>query len=200
MTVNMAPVQPGSLEQIFRQGRSFSKWTSRPLDKALLRQAYELAALGPTSMNGQPARFVLLASPASREPLLPCLAPPNVEKTREAPYTVIVASDRRFFDHLPRLFPHRPQVRELYAGNSALTEETAHRNASLTAAYFICALRGLGVDCGPMSGFDAEAVDRTFFPSGDWQSELILNVGYGERSSLPPRLPRLDWEEVWRER
>jgi 3-hydroxypropanoate dehydrogenase len=199
MTSNTGPVQADALDLIFRQGRTFSTWTSRPVDMAVLRQAYELAALGPTSMNGQPARFVLLASPESRERLLPCLAPPNVEKTRNAPCTVIVASDSRFHEHLPRLFHHRPGMRELYANNPSLAQETAHRNATLTAAYFICALRGLGVDCGPMSGFDAKAVNQTFFPSGEWQSEFLLNVGYGDRSSLFPRLPRLEWAEAWQE-
>lgn len=193
------PDQQGALERIFRLGRSFSAWQARPVDKALLHQAYELAALGPTSMNCQPARFVLLESRESRERLLPCLAAPNVEKTRAAPYTVIVASDKRFYDELPRLFHHRPQVRDLYVGNASLAEETAHRNATLTAGYFICALRALGLDCGPMSGFDANAVDNVFFPAGEWRSEFIINIGYGERASLLARLPRLEWARVWRE-
>lgn len=185
------------IEHIFVQARSFSAWQPRQVDKALVRRAYELASLGPTSMNCQPARFVLLESASSRERLLPFLLPPNVEKTRTAPFTVIVATAKRFYDELPRTFPHRPQVREIFASDPQLARETAQRNGVLTAAYFICALRALGLDCGPMSGFDAKGLDAEFFPTGEWNSEFLLNIGYGERASLFARLPRLSWEEAW---
>jgi len=186
------------LNRIFVEGRSFSAWQKRPVDKDVLDRAYRLAALGPTSMNCQPARFLWLTSEEARARLLAWLAPPNVEKTRTAPVTIVVAADLAFYDELPRLFPHRPGVRELYASKPELARETARRNCALTAGYFICALRALGLDCGPMSGFDAAAVDVGFFPDGRWKSEMVLNVGYGERESLFPRLPRLGWEEAWR--
>lgn len=189
----------GLLDRIFRHGRSFSEWQPKAVDKELLKQAFELASLGPTSMNCQPARFVLLETEPARGSLLPCLAPTNVEKTRSAPFTVIVATAPDFYEQLPRLFGHRPQARELYANNAALATETAHRNGVLTAAYLMLALRALGLDCGPMSGFDARKVDEVFFPEGDWKSEFILNIGYGRRESLMPRLPRLAWHDAWRE-
>jgi 3-hydroxypropanoate dehydrogenase len=188
-----------TLECIFGNGRSFSVWQDRTVDKALLRQAYDLAALGPTSMNCQPARFLLLESVGARARLLPHLAPPNLEKTRTAPLTLLIASDTRFYAQLPKLFHHRPGVKDLYTADAELARATATRNATLTGGYLLLAMRALGLDCGPMSGFDADAVDAEFFPDGDWRSEFIINVGYGERSSLFPRLPRLAWDEVCRQ-
>jgi 3-hydroxypropanoate dehydrogenase len=186
----------GLLNRVFLQGRSFSSWQPLAVDPALLQRACKLAALGPTSMNCQPARFVVLGTPPARERLLPHLAPPNVDKTRTAPVTVIVAAAARFHEELPRLFPHKPEVREIFVRDERLAQETSVRNATLTGGYFICALRALGLDCGPMSGFHASGVDAEFFPSGEWKCQFLINIGYGQREGLHPRLPRLTWKEA----
>jgi 3-hydroxypropanoate dehydrogenase len=153
------PIGEEAIGQLFVGARTHNRWTDRPVDPALLERAYTLAALGPTSMNCQPARFVFLSAPEAKTRLLPALAPMNVEKTRAAPFTAIIATDRRFYDQLPRTFPHLPAAREMYASNAEFAQVTAFRNGSLTGAYFILALRALGLDCGPMSGFSEEKVN-----------------------------------------
>jgi 3-hydroxypropanoate dehydrogenase len=161
----------------------------------LLRKAYELARLGPTSANGSPARFVFLTTPGAKALLKPVLAPGNVDKTMAAPVTVIIAWDTEFHEHLPKLFPHA-DIRSYFVGNKPLIEENAFRNGSLQAAYFILAARALGLDCGPMSGFDADKLNAAFFPDGKWKVNLLCNLGYGDRSKLRPRDPRLNFEEA----
>jgi 3-hydroxypropanoate dehydrogenase len=161
----------------------------------LLRKAYELARLGPTGANGSPARFVFLTAPGAKARLKPVLAPGNVDKTMAAPVTVIVAWDTEFHEHLPRLFP-QADVRSHFVGNKPLIEENAFRNSSLQAAYFILAARALGLDCGPMSGFDADKLNAAFFPDGKWKVNLLCNLGYGDPSKLHPRNPRLNFEEA----
>jgi len=161
----------------------------------LLRKAYELARLGPTSANGSPARFVFLTTPGAKALLKPVLAPGNVDKTMAAPVTVIIAWDTEFHEHFPRLFPHA-DVRSYFVGNKPLIEENAFRNSSLQAAYFILAARALGLDCGPMSGFDADKLNAAFFPDGKWKVNLLCNLGYGDPSKLHPRNPRLSFEEA----
>lgn len=193
-TVN--PISHEALDQLFLAARTHSRWTDKPVDQAVLEQAYALASLGPTSMNCQPARFVFLRTPQARARLLPALAPPNVEKTRAAPVTAIIATDRRFFDQLPRTFPHLPAAQQMYAVDPELASATAFRNGSLTGAYFILALRALGLDCGPMSGFREKEVNATFFPDGNWEANFLLNIGYADASQLFPRLPRLATSEA----
>ena len=161
----------------------------------LLRKAYELARLGPTSANGSPARFVFLTTPGAKARLQPALAPGNVDKTMAAPVIVIIAWDTEFHENLPRLFP-QADIRSYFVGNKPLIEETAFRNSSLQAAYFILAARALGLDCGPMSGFDADKLNAEFFPDGKCKVNLLSNLGYGDTNKLHPRNPRLNFEEA----
>jgi len=154
-----------------------------------------LARLAPTSANASPARFVFLTTPAGKARLQPTLAPGNVEKTMAAPVTAIIAWDTEFHENLPRLFPQF-DMRSFFVGNQSLIDETAFRNSSLQAAYFILAARALGLDCGPMSGFDPGKVNAEFFPDGKWKVNFLCNLGYGDRSKLFPRNPRLEFEEA----
>jgi 3-hydroxypropanoate dehydrogenase len=189
------PIAEAALDQLFRGARTFSAWLPTPVPIELLRKAYELARLGPTSANSSPARFVFVTSQGAKERLRPALMPGNVEKTMSAPVTVIVAWDTQFHENLPRLFPQF-DMRSFFVGNQALIDETAFRNSSLQAAYFILAARALGLDCGPMSGFDASKVNAEFFPGGDWKANLLCNLGYGDESKLFPRNPRLEFDEA----
>jgi 3-hydroxypropanoate dehydrogenase len=184
-----------ALDQLFYEARTHSSWLPEPVPVELLRKAYELARLGPTSANGSPARFVFLTTPAAKAILKPVLAPGNVDKTMAAPVTVIIAWDMEFHEHLPRLFPHA-DIRSYFVGNKPLIEEHAFRNSSLQAAYFILAARALGLDCGPMSGFDADKLNAAFFPDGKWKVNLLCNLGYGDASKLHPRSPRLNFDEA----
>jgi len=190
-----APISREALDQLFREARTHSTWLPEPVPVELLRQAYELARLGPTSANCSPARFVFLTSPGGKARLKPALAPGNVDKTMAAPVTVIVAWDTEFHEKLPKLFPHA-DMRAYFVGNQPLIQETAFRNSSLQAAYFILAARALGLDCGPMSGFDADKLNAEFFPDGKWKVNLLCNLGYGDPSKLHPRNPRLNFEEA----
>jgi 3-hydroxypropanoate dehydrogenase len=151
--------------------------------------------MGPTSANATPGRFVFLTTEEGKNRLLPALAPGNVEKTRSAPVTAVIAWDTEFYELLPRLFP-QAKMRDYFAGNQALIEETGLRNGSLQGAYFILAARALGLDCGPMSGFDAAKVNAEFFGDGKWKVNFLCNLGYGDHSKLYPRNPRLDFEEA----
>ncbi|MRD73348.1 malonic semialdehyde reductase [Rhodocyclus tenuis] len=193
----LSGVDAQTLRALFTDARTFSHWTSRPVDDALLRHAYEFARMAPTAANCQPLRIVFVRSAAAKARLLPTLAPPNVEKTAGAPVTAILAWDSHFYDQLPTLYPHT-DARAWYAGSekAALAHETAFRNASLQAGYFILAARLLGLDCGPMSGFDAAALDREFFADGRWRANFLCNLGYGDRSKLHPRSPRLTFDEA----
>jgi 3-hydroxypropanoate dehydrogenase len=186
-----------TLDQIFGAARTHSAWLPRRVPVEKLREIYETARMGPTSANSSPARFVFLESAAGKARLLPALAPLNVEKTKAAPVTVIVAWDSEFFEHLPKLFPHAG-MRSYFVGNWPLIEETAFRNSSLQGGYFLLAARALGLDCGPMSGFDAAKVNTEFFPDGKWKVNFLCNLGYGDRSKLFPRNPRLEFEEACR--
>jgi 3-hydroxypropanoate dehydrogenase len=184
-----------AVDQLFREARTFSAWLPQTVQPELLRDTYELARLGPTSANGSPARFVFLTTPEAKARLLPSLAPGNVEKTKTAAVTVIVAWDSEFYEKFAKLFPHA-DARSWFAGNQPLIDENAFRNSSLQGAYFILAARTLGLDCGPMSGFDANRVNAEFFPDGKWKANFLCNLGYGDRSTLPPRNPRLEFEEA----
>jgi 3-hydroxypropanoate dehydrogenase len=190
-----SPLPDAALDQLFREARTHSAWLSIPVPDELLRQAYALARLGPTSANTSPARFVFITTPEAKARLKPALAPGNVDKSMSAPVTMIVAWDTQFYDHLPRLFPHA-DMRQHFAGNQKAAEESALRNSSLQGAYFILAARALGLDCGPMSGFNADLLNAEFFPDGRWKANFLCNLGYGDKSRLHPRLPRLDFEEA----
>jgi 3-hydroxypropanoate dehydrogenase len=190
-------VSDEALDQLFRQARTHNVWLPRRVPLAALREAYELARWGPTSANSSPARFLFLESETAKARLLPALAPSNVEKTKAAPVTAIIAWDAEFHEKLPKLFPHA-DMRSYFVGKPALIEESAFRNGSLQGAYFILAARSVGLDCGPMSGFDAAKVNAEFFPDGKWKVNFLCNLGYGDHSKLFPRSPRLEFEEACR--
>lgn len=183
------------LEQVFTGARTFNTFTDRPVSDETLHRLYDLLRWGPTSMNTQPARYVFLRSPESRQRLIPALAPGNQAKTLTAPVTVIVAQDTRFFDHLPTQFPAY-DAKPMFEANEALAESTAFRNSSLQGAYLIVAARLLGLDCGPMSGFDPAKVNAEFFPEGRRKTNFLVNLGYGDASGNHPRGPRLPFDSV----
>src|SRR6267142_471035 len=195
LTAIKTPISQEALNQLFREARTHSKWLPERVPVEILRKAYELARLGSTSANGSPARFVFLTTPGAKALLEPVLAPGNADKTIAAPVTVIIAWDTEFHENLPRLFP-QADVRSYFVGNRPLIEENAFRNSSLQAAYFILAARALGLDCGPMSGFDADKLNAEFFADGKWKVNLLCNLGYGDPSKLYPRNPRLNFEEA----
>lgn len=188
-------VSKDCINQIFREARTHNEWLPQPVSPELLRHAYDLAALGPTSANSSPARYVFLTTLKAKERLRPALSPANVEKTMAAPVTAIIAWDKEFYEKLPKLFPHK-DMRSMFVSVPGLAEATAFRNGSLQGAYFILAARALGLDCGPMSGFDAAKVDAEFFPDGKWKSNFLCNLGYGDGTKLFPRNPRLPFDEA----
>jgi len=199
-----------ALDLLFRQARTFMKWQPRPVTDDTLRELYDLLKWGPTSANASPARFAFLRTKEAKERLRPALAPLNVEKTMTAPVTVIVGYDMKFYQQLSKLFPHNPGMVKLFEANPDLVETTAKRNSSLQGAYLIMAARALGLDCGPMSGFDHAKVDEAFFaagkpcfgcdqeffPEGHVKTNFLCNLGYGDPSALKPRLPRLPFNEA----
>ena len=203
-------LEDDALDQIFRDARTHNAWLDKPVSDELLEELYELLKWGPTSANGLPARFVFLRTPEAKDRLRPALSPGNVEKTMTAPVTVIIAYDLLFFEKLPKLFPHAPGMRDLFAQNPQLVEDTAKRNSSLQGAYLIIAARALGLDCGPMSGFDNAKVDEEFFgagkecegceqefcPAGHVKYNFLFNLGYGDESKLFPRAPRLSFKDA----
>ena len=187
------PLPAAALEQSFLNARTFSKFTDQPVTDALLHQLYELAKWGPTSMNCQPARLVFVRSPEAKAKLKLALAPGNADKTMAAPVTAIVAMDSRFYDYLPEQFPVM-DAKPMFANNAAMAEATAFRNSSLQGAYLIIAARQLGLDCGPMSGFDATKVNEQFFSDGRFKANFLVNLGYGEVGTPYPRGPRLPFD------
>ena len=184
-----------ALDQIFRKARTANGFTAQPVPDELLRQVYALAAMRPTSMNTQPARYVFVRTPEGKARLKPCLSPGNVDKTMAAPVTAIVATDTRFFEHMPKVW-HGEGAREMFAGNAALAAATAQRNGTLGGAYLLIAARALGLDCGPMSGFDADQLNAAFFPDGRCKANFLINLGYGDDAQLFPRNPRLSFDEA----
>jgi 3-hydroxypropanoate dehydrogenase len=179
-----------ALDQLFLSARSYPAWTDKPVDPALLERLYNVARWAPTSMNCNPGRFIFITSPEAKARLLPCLMPGNVDKTKQAPVTVIVAHDTRFHDHFPELWTVS-DPREMFENNQALRDSTAFRNGALQGAYLILAARALGLDCGPMSGFDPAKVDAEFLANTPWTTNFLLNLGYGHDEGLFPRGPRL---------
>jgi 3-hydroxypropanoate dehydrogenase len=199
-----------TLDQLFREARTHSGWLDKPVTDDTLRQLYDLMKWAPTSANGSPARFVFIRSQSGKQRLLPALSRGNTEKTISAPITVIVAYDLKFYEKLPRLFPQSSTMLNLFASNPQLAEITALRNSSLQGAYLILAARALGLDCGPMSGFDNAKLDeeffgagkksntqeQEFFPDAHLKSNFLCNLGYGDPTRVLPRNPRLLFEEA----
>ncbi|WP_303907388.1 malonic semialdehyde reductase [Thiohalomonas denitrificans] len=186
-----------ALETLFRGARSFSYWQDKPVSDEQLHAIYDLMKRGPTSANCLPARLVFVKSTEAKERLKPSLAEGNVHKSMNAPVVAIIGMDLEFYEKLPRLFPHS-DARSWYAGKPEKIYETAFRNSSLQGAYFLLAARSLGLDCGPMSGFDSEKLDAAFFPEGTIKSNFICAIGYGDASRLHARGPRLEFEEACR--
>ena len=180
---------------LFRRARTAYAWKPEPVPDETLRAIYDNFKFGPTSFNCSPARVVFLRTDAAKARLLPALMPVNVEKSRTAPVVAIVAYDTEFYEKLPKLVPHM-DARSFFAGNAPLIQETAFRNSSLQGAYMILAARAAGLDCGPMSGFDAAKVNAEFFPDGKWKANFVCNLGHGDASKQHPRAPRLDFEEA----
>jgi 3-hydroxypropanoate dehydrogenase len=193
----VSPLDGEALATLFTEARAFTRWLERPVPAGVIERALELTQLGPTSGNCEPMRLVLVNSAAGKDRLLPCVSSGNSEKVRTAPVTAIVAYDREFYEHLPRLYPHT-DARAWFTSNDALAHETAFRNSSLQGGYLILALRAQGLDCGPMSGFDNAKLDKEFFPDGRCRSNFLLNIGYGERPHPHPRPPRLGFTEIAR--
>ena len=185
------------LDLLFRQARTHNAWLDKPVSDDLLHQLYELMKWGPTSANCSPARIIFVTTPQAREKLLAGMAPGNVEKTRSAPVTAIIGMDMAFYDKLPALFP-AADAKSWFVGNQPKIDATAFRNSSLQGAYFIIAARALGLDCGPMSGFDEAKVDAAFWAGTAVKTNFIVNLGHGDASKLFGRSPRLTFEEACR--
>lgn len=185
-----------ALAQLFSAARTHIAWQDRAVDDATLQRLYELVKWAPTSMNSGPARLLFIKSFDAKQRLRPALAPGNVDKTLAAPVTVVVASDPQFYEHMPALFPANPNARETFAANRAWADETAFRNSSMQGGYLILAARALGLDCGPMSGFDNAKVDAEFFKASGYRSNFLLNLGYGMADRVYARGPRLTFQQV----
>jgi len=192
----MATANDESLDLIFRKARTHTAWLDKPVDDALLRKVYDLAKMGPTSANMCPMRVVFVKSKEAKEKLKPCLDAGNVDKTMKAPATAIVGMDIHFFEQLPKLYPHADAKAWFKDLPENILEYIALRNSSLQGAYLMLAARSLGLDCGPMSGFDNAKLDAAFFAGTKFKSNFICNLGYGDAAKLHPRSPRLSFEEA----
>ncbi|MGF1639976.1 MAG: malonic semialdehyde reductase [Rhodospirillales bacterium] len=192
-----AIIDERALDVLFRDARTHNGWIDEPVGEDELRAAWDLARMGPTSANCSPARIVFVVSPEAKAMLRPCLMAGNVDKTMAAPATAIIGHDLAFHDRLPELFPHT-DARAWFVGNAALIETTAFRNGSLQGAYFMLAARALGLDCGPMSGFDNAKVDEAFFAGTRVRSNFLCNLGHGDPGKLHPRNRRLEFDEACR--
>ena len=184
-----------ALDILFRTARTKTAWTDQPVGDDVLQALYEVLKFGPTSANCSPARFVFLRTTEAREKLKPALNPGNIDKTMTAPVTVIVAYDPQFYEKLPTLFPHA-DARSWFSGNPDLADETATRNGTLQGAYLMIAARALGLDCGPMSGFDRHKVDQLFLSDQGWRSNFLVNLGHGVAGDPFERSPRLSFDEA----
>lgn len=185
-------------QQLFTAARSHAQWRPDPVSPALLRQVYDLAKMGPTSMNCQPMRVRFVVSAAAKKQLLDCLNPGNVAKTEAAPVVAVIGQDMNFVDHLSIVFPHKTDARAYYDGKPDVVASTALRNSSLQGAYLMLAARLVGLDCGPMSGFDAAAVDRIFWAGTSVRTNFLCNLGYAQGTPPRERSPRLDFDTVCR--
>lgn len=189
------PLSDAALRQLFLDARTHNGWLEKPVPDSLLRQIADLVRLGPTSANTCPARLVFVKSPEAKARLEPFLSAGNKAKTMAAPVTVIVGMDLAFYEQMPKLFPHNPDAINWFKGKQSSIEENAFRNSSLQGAYLIMAARALGLDTGPMGGFDREGVDGAFFDGTQIRSNFLCNLGYGDPAKLMPRLPRLAFDE-----
>lgn len=189
------PLRDTALDQLFRQARTAHAFRPDPLSDSLLRELYDLLKWAPTAFNAQPARFVFVRSAEAKARLIPTLSSGNAAQTLAAPVSVIVAQDSQFFEHLPKQFPAY-DAKPLFEGNAALAESTASRNSSLQGAYLILAARALGLDAGPQSGFNAEALNQAFFPDGRYRVNFVVNLGIADTTALYPRGPRLSFDEA----
>lgn len=185
-----------ALKQLFLDARTHNTWQSKDVPDSLLTEIVDLMKMGPTSANCQPVRITYLKSEAAKKHIAPFLSESNRSKTMTAPVCAIIAQDLKFYEALPRLFPHNQTAKSWFAGNDAMIATTAMRNSSLQGAYFIMAARALGLDTGPMSGFDTAGVDREFFPDGTIKTNFLCNVGYGDPSGIFARSPRFDFAEM----
>ena len=192
------PVSDRALEQTFINACTFNIFTEKPVTDEKIKQLYELMKWGSTSMNSQPGHFVFVKTIAAKQRLNSTLSPCNQGKSLSAPVTVIIASDIQFFKHLPEQFPAVPNARAMFESNAEFSKVTAERNSSMQGAYLIIAARMLGLDCGPMSGFDQSLVDAEFFPEGRYKSNFMVNLGYGDNSGHYPRGPRRRLDEATR--
>jgi len=188
-------ISKNALDQLFLEARSHNAWKSEDVPDAVLKQLVDITKMGPTSANCCPARFVFVKSDAAKNRLKPHLSPGNVEKTMSAPVCAIIAHDMKFHDHLPQLFPHT-DAKSWFAGNDEHIASTAVRNGTLQGAYFMIAARALGLDVGPMSGFDNAGVDAEFFPDGHDESNFLCCLGRGDPAALFDRSPRFDFDEM----
>jgi 3-hydroxypropanoate dehydrogenase len=191
-------ISADAMDVLFRTARTHGAWLDKPVSDELLRQVWDLAKWGPTSMNTMPVRVVFVKSPEGKARLLPGVMAGNVEKVKAAPVTAIVAYDMKFYEFMPKLWPHGAKMADMFAGNPAMTAGHVMRNGTLGGAYLIVAARALGLDTGPMSGFHNDKVDAEFFPDGRWKSNFLCNLGYGDAAKLHPRGPRLDFDEACR--
>jgi 3-hydroxypropanoate dehydrogenase len=191
------PIDPNALDQLFFEAHTHRYWQPRVVEDATLEAAYRIARMAPTSANCSPMRILFVKSPAAKERLRPALIESNLRQTMAAPVTAIIAYDLEFYELLPKLYPPA-DARSWFVGNDKAIRETAFRNGSLQGAYFIVAARAVGLDCGPMSGFDNAKVDAAFFPDGRWKSNFLCNLGYGDPAKVSPRSPRLEFAEACR--
>ena len=184
-----------SLATLFTDARTQNGWQDRPVSDAQLQQVYDLMKWGPTSANCSPARMIFIRKGEAQDQLLACMSPGNLEKTRNAPVTAIIGTDMAFYEKLPMLFPHA-DARSWFVGNQPLIDATAFRNSSLQGAYFMLAARALGLDCGPMSGFDADKLNAAFFADTTVKVNFVCSLGYGDPAKVFPRSPRLSFDEA----
>ncbi|HVJ34024.1 MAG TPA: malonic semialdehyde reductase [Terriglobia bacterium] len=194
-TTSRQPLDAQALDQLFLEARTFNAWLDKPVSDALLARAVDLAKMAPTSVNCSPLRLVFVRSAEAKAKLKPALAEGNVEKTMAAPVTAIIGHDLEFYEALPRLFPHM-DAKPWFSGNAEFAATTAFRNGTLQGAYLILALRAVGLDTGPMSGFNNAVVDETFFAGTNVKSNFLLNIGYGSQEKLFARSPRFDFKEI----
>ncbi len=195
MRAKLTELDEAGLDLILTKARSHYAWTDRPVSEDQLRRLYEITKQGATSMNSSPARFIFVTSPEGKKQLEPALKPKNVPKVLSAPVTVIIAHDLSFWERLDDLFPHEDR-KPMFRGKQAYIEDTAYRNATLQGAYMMIAARAMGLDCGPISGFDNQVVDATILAATTLKSNFLLNLGYADESAVFPKLPRLPFEEA----
>lgn len=189
------PLTQQVIQQLFTEARSHHHWLDKPVSNELIQEIYDLTKWGPTAVNANPMRILFVKSAAAKEKLLPALMGSNVGQVQTAPVTAIIATDEKFYNKLPTLFPAF-DAKSMFTANPKMSADTAFRNSSLQGAYFMLAARSLGLDVCPMSGFDNEKIDETFFKGTSWKSNFICNVGYGDLEKVFPRGPRLEFDEA----